>query len=73
MASANGFAGSYTGTALTVSTTITGILKGNGTSMSAATAGTDYVIPSGSITGTASNITATSNSTLTTFRLESAL
>jgi len=66
MATANGFAGTYSGTALTVSTTITGLLKGNGTAISAASAGTDYVIPSGSITGTASNITATSNSTLTT-------
>jgi hypothetical protein len=66
MATANGFAGTYSGTALTVSTTITGLLKGNGTAISAATAGTDYVIPSGSITGTAGNITATTNSTLTT-------
>ena len=66
MATANGFAGTYSGTVLTVSTTITGVLKGNGTAISAATAGTDYVIPSGSITGTASNITASSNSTLTT-------
>ena len=44
---------------ITVSTTVTGVLKGNGTAMSAAVAGTDYVIPSGSITGTASNITGT--------------
>lgn len=68
--SANGLAGtvatSTTTPAITLSTTITGVLKGNGTAISAATAGTDYVIPSGSITGTASNITATSNSTLTT-------
>lgn len=46
MASANGFAGTYSGTALTVSTTITGLLKGNGTAISAASAGTDYVVPS---------------------------
>ena len=67
--STNGFAGTSSGgstPALTISTTITGVLKGNGTAISAATAGTDYVIPSGSITGTASNITASSNSTLTT-------
>ncbi len=68
--SANGFAGtvatSTTTPAITLSTTITGLLKGNGTAISAATAGTDYVIPSGSITGTATNITATTNSTLTT-------
>jgi|GEM_PF-3166300 len=68
--SANGFSGTVsnptTTPAITVSTSITGLLKGNGTAISAASAGTDYVIPSGSITGTASNITATSNSTLTT-------
>lgn len=43
--SANGFAGSSGGgatPALTLSTTITGVLKGNGTAISAATAGTDY-------------------------------
>lgn len=46
----------------------TGLLKNTtGTGApSIATAGTDYVIPSGSITGTATNITATSNSTLVT-------
>lgn len=68
--SANGLAGTVanptTTPAITLSTTITGVLKGNGTAISAAVAGTDYVIPSGSITGTAGNITATSNSTLTT-------
>ena len=45
VASANGFAGSSSGgatPALTLSTTITGILKGDGTSISAAIAGTDY-------------------------------
>jgi hypothetical protein len=64
VASANGFAGSVTGGSTpvaTISTTITGVLKGNGTAISAAVAGTDYVIPSGSITGTASNITGTLN------------
>ena len=43
--SANGFAGSSSGgatPALTLSTSITGVLKGNGTALSAATAGTDY-------------------------------
>lgn len=60
--SANGLAGTSSGgstPALTLSTTITGLLKGNGTAISAATSGTDYVIPSGSITGTASNVTGT--------------
>ena len=43
--SANGLAGSSSGgatPALTLSTTITGLLKGNGTAISAATSGTDY-------------------------------
>lgn len=44
--SANGFAGSVanptTTPAITLSTTVTGILKGNGTAISAATPGTDY-------------------------------
>jgi len=47
--SANGFAGtvatSTTTPAITVSTSITGVLKGNGTAISAATAGTDYLAP----------------------------
>lgn len=49
--SANGFAGtvatSTSTPAITISTTITGLLKGNGTAISAATAGTDYVTPTG--------------------------
>jgi hypothetical protein len=48
--SANGFAGtvatSTTTPAITLSTTVTGILKGNGTAISAAVASTDYVVPS---------------------------
>lgn len=46
---ANGFAGTVatatTTPAITLSTTITGILKGNGTAISAASAGTDYQAP----------------------------
>src|SRR5665213_1405108 len=45
VASANGFAGVSSGgatPALTLSTTITGMLKGNATAISAATSGTDY-------------------------------
>jgi hypothetical protein len=45
VASANGLAGTSSGgatPALTLSTSITGILKGNGTAISAATSGTDY-------------------------------
>lgn len=45
--SANGFAGTVatatTTPAITLSTTITGVLKGNGTTISAATNGTDYL------------------------------
>ena len=45
MVSANGFAGTYSGTALTVSTTVTGILQGNGTAISAAsTTGSGAVV-----------------------------
>jgi hypothetical protein len=47
--SANGFAGTSSGgatPALTLTTSITGVLKGNGTAISAATAATDYVAPS---------------------------
>jgi len=48
VASSNGFAGTSSGgatPALTLSTSVTGVLKGNGTAMSAATAGTDYLAP----------------------------
>jgi hypothetical protein len=51
---ANGFNGTVatnTSTpAITISTTITGMLKGNGTAISAATAGTDYLAPSDLVT-----------------------
>jgi len=54
--SANGFAGTVanatTTPAITMSTTITGILKGDGTAISAATAGTDYVTASSTNTFT---------------------
>ena len=60
--SANGFAGTVatatTTPAITISTSITGVLKGNGTAISAATAGTDYVTPTG--TETLTNKTLTS-------------
>ena len=54
--SANGFVGSFTSgatPALTVSTSITGLLKGNGTAISAAVANTDYVPLSTVLTKTA--------------------
>jgi hypothetical protein len=56
--SANGFAGTVatatTTPAITLTTSITGVVKGNGTAISAATAGTDYVEPA-----TATSFTAT--------------
>lgn len=59
--SANGLAGTVanptTTPAITLSTTITGLLKGNGTSISAATAGTDYLTSSTGVSG----ITGTTN------------
>lgn len=62
--SANGLAGTVatatTTPAITLSTTVTGVLKGNGTAISAAVAGTDYVAP-GAVT--------TSGLTMTTARL----
>jgi hypothetical protein len=63
--SANGFAGTVataTSTpAITVQTSITGVLKGNGTAISAATAGTDYVTPTGTETLTNKTIAYGSN------------
>lgn len=51
--SANGLAGtvatSTTTPAITLSTSVTGVVKGNGTALSAATAGTDYVAPGGAL------------------------
>jgi hypothetical protein len=62
--SANGLAGTSSGgatPALTLSTSITGVLKGDGTALSAATAGTDYVAPGGALgtpaSGTLTNAT----------------
>jgi hypothetical protein len=61
--SANGFAGTVatptTTPAITLTTTVTGLLKGNGTATSGAVAGTDYALPNANTTGTASNITGT--------------
>ena len=54
--SANGFAGTSSGgttPALTLTTTITGILKGNGTAISAAVANTDYMGVAAPVTKTA--------------------
>jgi hypothetical protein len=66
--SANGLAGTVandtTTPAITLSTSVTGVLKGNGTAISAAVAGTDYVTPTG--TETLSNKTLT-NPTVTNY------
>jgi hypothetical protein len=66
--SANGFAGTVatasTTPAITLTTSITGVLKGNGTAISAAVAGTDYVTPTG--TETLTNKTLT-NPTVTNY------
>lgn len=63
--SANGFAGTVataTSTpAITLTTSITGVLKGNGSALSAATAGTDYVTPTGTETLTNKTIAYGSN------------
>lgn len=77
--SANGFAGTVaaptTTPAITLSTTITGVLKGNGTAMSAAVANVDYVPLSTVLTKTADyTITGTdtwiiNNKTGSTFTL----
>lgn len=70
VASSNGFAGSSSGGAtptLTLSTSITGLLKGNGTAMSAATSGTDYSA------GTAALATGILKSTTTTGALSIAV
>lgn len=52
---ANGFAGTVATAsstpAITITTSITGLLKGNATAISAAVAGTDYQAPIGTITG----------------------
>jgi hypothetical protein len=63
--SANGLAGTVadptTTPAITLSTSITGVLKGNGTAISAAVAGTDYVTPTGTETLTNKTIAFASN------------
>jgi hypothetical protein len=61
VASANGFAGTVatdtTTPAITISTSITGVIKGNGTAISAAVANTDYQ-------GVAATVTKTANFTV---------
>ena len=67
VATANGFAGSVatasTTPVITLTTSLTGLLKGNGTAMSVATAGTDYSVPAGTETLTNKRITVRVGST----------
>ena len=67
--SANGFAGTVatatTTPAITLSTTITGILKGNGTAISAAIAGTDYLVSNQTIT-LSGDVTGSGTTAITT-------
>jgi hypothetical protein len=57
VATANGFAGTVatatTTPAITLTTSVTGVLKGNGTAISAAVVNTDYFAPSAPVTKTA--------------------
>jgi hypothetical protein len=67
VSSTNGFAGTSSGgatPALTLSTSITGVLKGNGTAISAASAGTDFTSPSSTETMTNKTLT---NPTVTNY------
>jgi hypothetical protein len=66
VASANGFTGTSSGgttPALTLTTSVTGMLKGNGTAISAGTAGTDYVAPTVATTFSATQTFNGSSST----------
>lgn len=66
--SANGLAGTVatatTTPAITLTTTVTGVLKGNGTAISAAVANTDFVAPSAPVTKTADFTVAATESYL---------
>jgi hypothetical protein len=69
VASANGFAGSVsnagTTPAITISTSINGLIKGNGTALSAAVAGTDYTAGTSALgTGILKNTTGTGAHTI---------
>lgn len=72
VASSHGFAGSSSGGAtpiLTLSTSVTGLIKGDGTSISAATAGTDYQAPltfSTGLTNTGGTVTVNTSQNINT-------
>jgi hypothetical protein len=66
VAGANGISGSSSGGAtpvITITTPLSGIIKGNGTGFLAATAGTDYLTPTGSAAGLTSFPTLNQNTT----------
>jgi hypothetical protein len=71
VATANGFSGTVanpnTTPAITMQTTVTGLLKGNGTAVSAATASSDYMAPASFVTR--ETPTGTINGSNTTFTL----
>jgi hypothetical protein len=71
VATANGFSGTVanpnTTPAITMQTTVTGLLKGNGTAVSAATASSDYMAPSSFVVR--ETPTGTINGSNTTFTL----
>ncbi|MEO6305575.1 MAG: hypothetical protein ABIP51_20595, partial [Bacteroidia bacterium] len=66
IATANGFSGTSSGGTtpiITLTTPINGLLKGNGTAISAAVAGTDYLTPTGSAAALTSFPTLNQNTT----------
>jgi hypothetical protein len=76
IATSNGFAGSSSGgttPTLTLTTSVNGIVKGNGSSLSAAVAGTDYLAPGGVVTSVgATSPVSSSGGTTPTISLASA-
>lgn len=72
IASTNGFTGTSSGgatPALTIATSVTGVLKGNGTAISAATPGTDYQVPltfSTGLTNTSNTVTVNTSQNIST-------
>ncbi len=68
IASSNGFAGSVSSGVATLSTTVTGMVKGNGTALSAGTAGTDYSAGTSALsTGILKSTTTTGALTIAAF------
>ena len=68
ISSSNGFTGSSSGgttPTLTIATSVNGIVKGNGTSLVAAVAGTDYLAPGGAVTSVGASAPVSSSGGLT--------